>query len=370
MKKFLKIFFALVLVGVFAYTIYYLFQKSQDKPLVFESLTPEVTDIVKKTTATGSVIPRQEIQIKPQVSGIIDALFVEEGDQLRKGDLIARVKIIPNMVQLNEAESRLERAKIQLKDAEKDYQRNKELLEKDVISISNFEDFEVTYNNAVQEVAAAKGNLELIREGQKRDAGEVSNTLIRSTIDGMVLEIPVKIGNSVIESNTFNDGTTIATVADMNDMIFEGNIDESEVGKIREGMPLILTIGALEDQTFEAVLEHISPKGVEENGAIQFKIRADVSLRDSVFVRANYSANADIVLERHDKVLSIKESLLQFDDKDSAFVEVEIGPQQYEKRYLTTGLSDGIQIEVLEGISKDDKVKVPNSGKPMGVQEG
>ncbi len=365
MKKFLKIFFAIILLGAFAYTIYFLFQKSQEKPLVFESQTAEIGDIIKKTTATGSVIPRKEIEIKPQVSGIIDELFVEEGDHITKGSLIARVKIIPNMVQLNEAEARLKRAKIQLADAQKDYTRNKGLLEKEVISQSMFEDYEVVYNNAVQEVETAEDNLALIREGQKQNANESSNTLIRSTIEGMVLEIPVEIGNSVIESNTFNAGTTIATVADMNDMIFEGNIDESEVGKIEEGMPMVLTIGALEDESFVAILEHISPKGTEENGAIQFKIKAEVSLRDSIFVRANYSANAAIELERRDSVLQIKESLLLFDGKDSAYVEIEKAPQEYEKRYLKTGLSDGINIEIIEGLSKEDKIKVPNSGKPM-----
>jgi HlyD family secretion protein len=214
----------------------------------------------------------------------------------------------------------------------------------------------------MEEQESAQNNLQLIREGQTKEAGKETNTLIRSTITGMVLDVPVEEGNSVIESNTFNDGTTIATIADMGEMIFRGNIDETEVGKISEGMHLILTIGAIEDDSFDAVLEHISPKGVEENGAIQFEIRADVELKETSFIRAGYSANADIVLDRRDSVMAIPESLLQFDE-DTAFVEVETGPQQFEKRNVTIGLSDGINIEILAGITESDKIKI-NSG-PM-----
>jgi HlyD family secretion protein len=263
------------------------------------------------------------------------------------------------MVNLNNAESRLNKAKINLKEATADYERQKKLLDKQVIAEAEFQRFEIAYISAREEVDAAENNLQLIKEGITKKAGSVSNTMIRSTIEGMVLDVPVKEGNSVIESNTFNEGTTIAVVADMGEMIFEGTVDESEVGKIKEGMNLILTIGAIESESFDATLEYISPKGIEENGAIQFEIKAEVNLNENFFIRAGYSANADIVLARKDSVLAIKESLLQFDG-DSSFVEVETAPQQYEKREIKTGLSDGINIEILSGLSKDDKIKIWN----------
>ena len=356
MKTFFKIFFGVVILAVFAYTIFFLYQKSQAKPVVYETTTPFTESIIKKTVATGSVVPRKEIAIKPQVSGIIDKIYVEAGDMVTKGELIAKVRIIPNMVNLNNAESRMKRAKILMRDAEADYKRQKELYDNDVIAAAEYQDAEIGYNQAQQELEAAENNLQLIKEGQTKSTGATSNTLIRSTIDGMVLDVPVEEGNSVIESNTFNDGTTIANIADMGEMVFEGKVDETEVGKIHEGMSLILSIGAIEDLKFSALLEHISPKGVEENGAIQFEIKAAVSLQDSSFVRAGYSANADIVLDRVDSVMVIKESLLKFEN-DSIYVEVETEPQVFEKRYIETGLSDGINIEVLSGLSMDDKIK-------------
>jgi HlyD family secretion protein len=359
MKKFLKIFFLVVILGIFAYTIYFLYDKSQAKPVVFETTTPVVTNIVKKTVATGSVVPRKEIEIKPKVSGIIEAVYASEGNYVRKGDLLAKVRIIPNMVNLNNAESRVNKARIALEDAKRNHDRQKELYNQNVISRTTFEAYDLQYSNAVEELESAENNLQLIKEGQTSQTGESTNTLIRSTIDGMVLDIPVEIGNSVIESNTFNDGTTVAIIADMGEMVFEGKVDESEVGKIKEGMDLILTIGAINDVRFNAILEHISPKGVEENGAIQFEIKAAVNLIDTVFVRAGYSANADIVLDKRDSVLTISEALLQFEN-DTAFVEIETEPQTFEKRRIETGLSDGINIEVLSGLTKDDKIKKLN----------
>ncbi len=356
MKTFFKILFGLVILAVFGYTIFFQYQKSKAKPVVYQTTTPFTETIIKKTVATGSVVPRKEIDIKPQVSGIIEKIYVEAGDRVKTGDLIAKVRIIPNMVNLNNAESRLKQANISLQDAKKDYDRAKELFDQDVIPAAEFQDAEVAWDQAKQELEAAENNLQLIREGQTKTTGETTNTLIRSTIGGMVLDVPVEEGNSVIESNTFNDGTTIAVVADMGEMVFEGKVDETEVGKIQEGMELILTIGAIENETFAAYLEHISPKGVEENGAIQFEIKAAVELKDNKFVRAGYSANADIVLDRADSVLAIQESLLHFEG-DSVFVEVETEPQVFEKRIIKTGLSDGINIQVIEGLDKNDKIK-------------
>lgn len=359
MKKIFKILVGLIIVGAIGYTMYFLYQKSQTAPVVYETDSPVIIDIIKKTTATGSVVPRKEIEIKPIVSGIIDELYVEEGQMVKKGDLIARIRIIPNMINVNNAKSRIEVAKINLNDANRNYDRQLGLLERGVIAKADFESYETAYKNAVEELETAQETLELILEGQTKNSGGQTNTLVRATIDGMILAIPVEIGYQVIEANNFNAGTTIANIADMSEMVFEGNIDESEVGKIKEGMSLILVIGALEDIEFEAMLEHISPKGAEVNGAVQFEIKADVKLVEDQFIRAGYSANASIVLKRVDSVLAISESLLLFEN-DTVYVEVETGPQIFEKRYIKTGLSDGIYIEVIEGLSKDDKIKKQN----------
>jgi HlyD family secretion protein len=359
MKKALKILAGVIVLSIFVYTIYFLYQKSQAKPVEFETTQALKTEIIKSTMATGSVVPRKEIMIKPQVSGIVEELYVEAGDMIKKGDLIAKIKIIPDMVSLNNAQSRVNRSKIGYEDSKRQYDRQKDLFDQGVIARAQFEPYDLAYKNATEEVEAAENNLELIKEGQTKKGGQVTNTVVKSTAEGMVLDVPVEVGFSVIESNTFNDGTTIASVADMGDMIFEGKIDETEVGKIKEGMPLILTVGAIDDASFGAILEHISPKGIEENGAIQFEIKANVQLQQNQFIRAGYSANAKVVLDRTDSVMAIPESILQFEG-DSSFVEVEVAPQQFEKRYIITGLSDGINVEVKSGLSMDDKIKKPS----------
>ncbi len=358
MKKVLKILLGTVLVVIFAGGLYYLYNKSRKKDVIYDTQSPFVSNLVKKTVATGSVIPRMEIAIKPQVSGIVDELYVEPGDYVKKGDLIARVKIIPDMVALNSAESRLNKANLQLEDAKLVYDRQKQVFEQGVISEAEFQRYRIDYNTALEEKEAAENNLQLIKEGITKKAGEITNTLIRSTIDGMVLDVPVEEGSSVIQANTFNEGTTIAAVANMGEMIFEGKIDETEVGKIKEGMKLELTVGAIENEKFDAVLEYISPKGVEENGAVQFEMKARVNLKKDVFIRAGYSANADIVLERKDSVLVIPEGLVKFEgENDSTYVEIEKAPQEFEKKFVKLGLSDGINIEVLSGVTKEDKIK-------------
>lgn len=364
MKKILKIALLVVILALFAITLVYLYNKSKEKPVVFQTENPFQTIIVKKTVATGSVIPRKEIEIKPQVSGIVEEVYVEAGKSVKTGDVIAKIRIIPDLVNLNNAEGRLERARIAFEDAKLNYDRQDKLFRQGVIAEKEFQQTEVLWKNARQEVDAAEANLELIREGVNKKSGKVTNTLIRSTINGMILDIPVKAGSSVIETNNFNAGTTIASVADIGDMIFEGKVDETEVGKIKPGMDLLLTVGAIENDTFHATLKYIAPKGVLENGAVQFEIKADVRLKANQFVRAGYSANADIVLQRADNVLAIKESLLQF-EKDTAFVEVETAPQQFEKRFIKTGLSDGLNIQVISGLSLKDKIKIPQniSGK-------
>ena len=359
MKLFFKILGLLLIVVVFGGTFVFLYRKSQEKPVIFETRSPFVTNIIKKTVATGSIVPRKEIDIKPQISGILEEIFVEPGDTVKKNDLIARIRVIPNMISLNNAEARLNQARINLEDTKRELERRYLLNKKGIISASEYQEYEMAYNSAKKELDAAGNNLQLIREGVTKNPGEETNTLIRSTIAGMILDIPVKEGRSVIETNNFNEGTTIAVIADMKEMIFKGKVDESEVGKIKPGMNLILSVGAIEKEEFDAKLEYISPKGVEEQGAIQFEIRAKLKLKKSHFIRSGYSANADIVLEKRDNVLAIQESLLQF-EADKVFVEVENGTQQFEKRYIEVGISDGIHIEIVNGLSKDDKVKVWN----------
>jgi HlyD family secretion protein len=356
MKKIIRYIFIIGIIALFGWTIYFLYKKSEKPPEVYKTQKPVITTILKKTVATGSVVPRKEVLIKSQVSGIVEKIYVEAGKKINKGDVIARIKIIPDMVNLNEAESRLDRARINLDNAKIDYERNQKLFKEGIIAKTEFQPIELDYKSAVQELDAAQNNLDLIREGVTKKSGEATNTLIRSTISGMLLDVPVKEGNSVIQSNTFNDGTTIASIADMSQMIFEGKVDESEVGKIKEGMDLILTIGAIENETYKAKLEYISPKGVVENGAIQFQIKAAMNLKENSFVRAGYSANADIVLDKKENVLAVPEGLLKFEG-DSTFVEVETAPQKFKKVHVTTGLSDGINIEVIKGVSVNDKLK-------------
>ena len=357
----------LVLAGA-VYTFSFLYDKEQQDPLNYRTEEPEVGNIIQKTVATGSVIPRKEVLIKPQVSGIVRQLYVEAGDQIKEGDLIARVKIIPDMVNLSNAENRMNRAKINLENAQMDYDRNNVLVKQGVIAAAEFQQFELALKQAKEESSAAADNLQIVKEGVARNSGSATTTEIRSTIAGMILDVPVKEGNSVIESNNFNEGTTIASVADMKDLIFEGKVDESEVEKLKTGMDLIMRIGAMDTRTFTAELEYIAPKGVEENGAIQFQIKAAVKLDPGEFIRAGYSANADIVLDRRDSVMTISESLVQYDTDDKPFVEVLLPGGDYEKRSVNLGLSDGMRVEVLKGVAAGDKIKLWNQPLKPGEE--
>jgi HlyD family secretion protein len=367
MKRILTFLLILVVVSLFGGTLYFLWAKSKKPQTIYATQSPTKSTIIKKAVATGSVLPRQEVEIKPQVSGIVDQLYLEPGDQVEKGTLIARIRLVPNMVTQSNAQSRLNRSKISLESAQRDFDRNLSLMKDGTISTSVFQGFETALKSAKEEVQAAQDNLDLVEKGVASRMGETSNTLVRSTIAGMVLEVPVKVGTSVIEANTFNAGTTLATVADMNDMIFDGTVDESEVGKLREGMALLLTVAAIDDRRLDATLEHIAPKGVSKDGAIQFQIKAAVKPSADVLIRANYSANADVVLDRRDEVLSLPESVLVFDG-GKTYVEVETAPQTFERREIQTGLSDGITIEVVSGVGESDKVKAgeqkPGGGGP------
>ena len=345
----------LAVVGTFVF----LWKKAQPEVTEYEIVTPERGTVETKTVATGNVEPRYEILIKPQISGIISEVLKEAGQRVTEGEIIAKVKVIPEMGQLNSAESRVNVARISLDQVESTHRRDEQLFKQGILTAEEFDVSKANYRKAKEELANAQSALEIVRDGISRNSRSSSTTQIRSTITGMILNVPIKVGNSVIQSNSFNDGTTIASVANMNDMIFRGNVDETEIGKIREGMPIKLTVGALGTRTFDAVLEYVSPKGEEKNGAIQFEIKAAVSLPDTSFVRAGYSANAEIVLERAENVLTIPESTVEFHG-DTAFVQVvkqEKPKQIFEKRLIKTGLSDGIKIEVKEGLTEKDKIR-------------
>ena len=345
------------------------FIKSNSKSsITYETQKPFISNIEKKTVATGKVVPEDEIEIKPQISGIIEKIYLEEGAKVKAGDLIAVIKVVPNEQSLNQARGRVTNAQIALSNTKIEYDRNKTLFDKGVISSQDFNSLQLQYDQGQQELKNAQADYQIIRVGSA--GGSTSaNTNIRATVNGTILEIPVEEGDQVIESNNFNDGTTIATIADLSKMIFEGKVDEGEVGKLAVGTPLKISLGAVTGKELDAKLRFIAPKGVEETGAVQFKIEGDVEINDSIFIRAGYSANASMILERKDNVLVIPEALLQFDKKtDKPFVEVAIGAaeeQKFERKDVEIGISDGINVEIISGLTEEDLVKQWNKTEPI-----
>jgi HlyD family secretion protein len=366
MKKSVTIFILVFILITFGGAMYYLYSKNQEDPIVYDTEKPSVQTIINKTVATGSILPLEEVIIKPNISGIIEEIYVEGGDIVKANDLIAKIKVVPNLAALNQAQNAIETAQIALSDEKRRYDRQKGLYEKGVISKEEMERAEVSYKQAQQTYTAARQNYDIVKTGSTKGLGNAANTLIRSTVSGMVLEMPVEVGNQVILSNNFNEGTTIAALADVNRMIFEGKVDESEVGKIKEGYPLEITVGAIENATFDAVLDYIAPKGKLENGAIQFEIKGTLHKADTTFIRAGLSANASIILARADSVLSIKEALVQFDEETKkSYVEVKTGEKDFERRDITLGISDGLNVEVKEGLNEEDEIKVWNKIKSL-----
>ena len=377
MKKYSKLIIAVIIALIFIGTFVFLWQKSQPKEVVYNEFTPKTESIQKTTIITGKIEPRNEVNIKPQISGIIAELYKDAGDYVNAGDVIAKVKVIPDMSQLSSAEMRVSLADINLKQAQTDFQRIENLYNQKLVSADEYDKSKLALNQSKQEKLAAVDALEVVRDGVSQSNAKASSTLVRSTISGVILDIPVKVGNSVILSNTFNDGTTIATVANMNDLIFRGNIDETEVGQLTMGIPMKITIGALQDLKFDAALEYISPKAVESNGANQFEIKASVKIATPAAskptttpdgspsgmdkIRSGYSANAEIVLAKAENVLTVPESAIEFSG-DSTFVYVLVGSpnkKNYERRPVTTGLSDGVNIEIKKGLTAKDKVRGP-----------
>ena len=343
---------AIVVLGTFAF----LFVKSKPEKVSYNEMTASRDTVYKTTVITGKIIPRDEVNIKPQINGIIAELYKEAGEEVQENEIIAKLKVIPDMSSLSSAQSRLRLAELNLKQAQTNYEREKALYDKSLVSAEEYDKVLQALNQAKEETAAAQESLEVIRDGVSSSNKTGSTTLVRSTISGLILDIPVKVGNSVIQANTLNEGTTVATVANMNDLIFDGNIDETEVGTLVEGSNMTISIGALKNYSLDATLEYISPKAVENNGANQFEIKAAVKVSNDQMIRSGYSANAEIVLETAEDVIVIQESALEFEGDDT-FVYLKKGPDQYERTAVETGLSDGVNIEITAGLSEGDVVR-------------
>ncbi|MGB3590166.1 MAG: efflux RND transporter periplasmic adaptor subunit [Nonlabens sp.] len=375
----------LILILAFAALgIWYIYQKDLEDPITYTTEQANNQTIVKETVATGSLVPKEEVNIKPNISGVIDKIHVQAGEYVQAGDLIAEIKVVPNINSLTSAKNNIaaqrtsvETARLAVENQKSIYDRQKALFDKGVIAANDFDIAQNNYNNAVQRykqeqvnLTGSQQNFDIIKTGTTAGLSEYANTSVRATVAGMVLDVPVKEGNQVIEANNFNEGTPIATIADIKKMIFEGKVDESEVGKIKEGLPLEITVGAYNNQKYDAILDYIAPKGVAENGAVQFEIKGTLKEvdRDSSFIRAGLSANASIILDKADNVLAIKEALVQYDpETKKPFVEIETGDQEFERRDVELGLSDGIHVQILSGVTEEEKIKVWN---PLKAPQG
>ena len=358
-----KIGIGVLIIAVILATSFFINSNKKDLT-VYETIQLSTKTIETKIVATGKVIPEDEVEIKPQIAGIIEKILVKEGDEVKAGDLLAKIKVVPNEQSLNNAEGRVKNSEFILTNSQTEFQRHKTLFEKGIISQQEFNAIELQYNQALQDLENAKSDLQIIKLGSA-GGSSIANTNIRATVTGTVLEIPVKKGDQVIQANTFNAGTTIATIADLNIMIFEGKVDEGEVTKLKNGMELTISLAAIEEKTYPAELKFIAPKGVEEAGAVQFKIEAEVLLDTEYFVRAGYSANASIITAKREDVSSLDEAVIQYDlETKRPFVEIEVGDQKFERREISLGLADGINVEIISGLTNDEKVKVWNITKP------
>ena len=363
--KYLKYIGIAVLVLGFMFSMAYYIKTNSRSAITYETEKLSYETIEEKIVATGSVIPEDEVNIVPQISGIIDEIYVEEGEEVNAGDLLAKIKVVPNEQALNSAEGRVKTSRIILNNSKKEFDRNKKLFDKGVISEQEFNSIELRYNQDAQNLDNALSDLQIIKLGSIGGSA-ATNTIVRSTVKGTVLVVPIKEGDQVIEANTFNPGTTISTVADLSKMIFEGMVDEGEVGKLSVGLPLKISLGAIEDKEYDAKLTLISPKGADVAGAIQFKIEGEVYLDDEFIVRAGYSANASIITNIKENVLAINEALIQYDNKSKKpFVEIEIGDQKFERRDIEIGVSDGVYAEILSGVTENDNIKVWNKTEPL-----
>lgn len=358
MKRFFKIFIWVIVAAVFIGTFVFLYKNSQPEAVVYDIVSPEISTIERSTVLTGKIEPRDQIDIKPQISGIISEILVEAGQNVREGDVIARIKVIPDASQLSSAQSRVDAARIALDDAKDKYDRAKTLYERKLISREEYETAATTYNRSASDLEGAEDALDIVRNGVSKFNASESNTMVRATIDGLVLDVPVKVGSSVIQANTFNDGTTVATIADMTNLIFKGNVDETEVGQLSVGQPMTIAVGALPDADLSAVIEYISPKGNESSGANTFELKGAITVGSDVSLRAGYSANATVMLNRAADVLTVPESVVEFAG-DSTFVYclTDSATQSFERTPIVTGIGNGIIIEVKDGIAADARLR-------------
>jgi len=369
MKRIATWMFALLLVVAIGGAFFYLYRKSQGTSVHYDTESAEIADITKKTVATGSLVPRQQVDVKPKVTGVLSELYVEPGAKVKEGDALGKITIIADAMQTNQAESGVRTAQIAFDNAKRELERNEALFKQGVIADAELQKYRTDFALQKQQLATAGSSLQLVKEGATRGSGKASTLIVTATSSGMVIDVPVKIGFSVIQANNFNPGTTVATIADMDDIIFDGHIDEAEVAKIKEGMKLAIKVGAIEKEQLEGKLEYISPQGKTVDGAIQFEIKAKVVQKAGMMIRANYSANADIVLDEKKQVLAIREALVQY-DAGKPFVEIETTPQTFVRKDITVGLSDGIKVEVLSGVTKADKIKIPDNAGPPGMGSG
>lgn len=366
MKKLLSIILGLLVVVVIGGAFVYLYKTSHQKPVVFQTEQAEITDLVKKTVATGSIVPRREVEVKPKVAGVLSELYVEPGKLVKLGDPLGKIAIIPDAMQVNNADSSVRTAQIAFDNAKRELERNESLFKQGVVAEAELQRFRTDFALRQQELSVAGSTLQLVREGQTRAQGKSSTLIVTATAPGTIIDVPVKEGFSVIQANSFNAGTTVVVIADMDDMIFDGRVDEAEVAKIKEGMKLAIKVGAIEKDKLEGTLEYIAPKGKEIDGAIQFEIKAAVKQKSGIQIRANYSANADIVLDEKKQVLAMREALVQYDN-GKPYVEVETTPQTFVRRNVKLGLSDGIKVEVLDGVAPADRLKIPDNAGPAAM---
>jgi HlyD family secretion protein len=358
----------ILLILGFLFAIAYFVRTNSTSSIEYDTTTPFTSSIQKTSVVTGKVIPEDEVEIKPQLNGIIDNILVEEGDEVINGQLIAVIKVVPDERSVYSARASVTAAKLNLQNGERQIKRARELFEKQIISQQEYEDAELNFDTAKENLIAAENDLEILRKGSVAGSS-TANTNIRATVSGTILEIPVKLGDQVIASNNFNEGTSVATIADLNKMIFEGQVDEAEVGKLEVGQDLKISMAAIPDREFNAKLKFVAPKGTEEGGAVQFKIEADITIDDNTFVRAGYSANGSLIIEDKQNIMVIAEALLQFDRRtQQPYIEVEISNQNFERKDVETGLSDGIKVEIISGLEMTDKIKIWNKTEPIKIE--
>ncbi len=365
--KFKNIGIILLILG-FLFAIAYFVRTNSNSAIEYETTNPFISSIELTSVVTGKVIPEDEVEIKPQLNGIIEKILVEEGDTVQNGQLIAVIKVVPDERSVYGAQAQVTSSKLNLENGEKQLNRAKELFAKQIISQQEFEDAELRYNSAKENLKAAENDLEIIRNGSVAGSS-TANTNIRATLSGTILEIPVEVGDQVIAANNFNAGTSVAIIADLSQMIFEGKVDEAEVGNLTNGMKIIVSMAAIPNKEFDAKLKFVAPKGTEEGGAVQFKIEAELALDDDTFVRAGYSANGALVVNSKTDIMVIPEAVLQFDRKtQQPYVEIEISDQNFERREIETGLSDGIKVEILSGVEMTDNIKIWNKTEPLKIE--